>query len=144
MNQLSGFRVNKISSTIEELGLDRRTYHLLKRASIHHVSSIITCGKSGILNIKGMGIVSANQIISSVAKHLNIPENEVFSAKTMQDALSYEERPFDPLDAPITILDLNFSTCESLNSLGVFVISDLLRLKAETKDGYKIGDLRKN
>src|SRR5688500_14287207 len=100
MDQLSGLRADKISSTLEELGLGRRAYHLLKRASIHHVSSIIARGELGILNIKGMGMVTANHIFSVVAKHLNIPENEIFSAKTMQDALSSEERPLDPFDTP--------------------------------------------
>lgn len=136
-------RIEKISSTLEELRFDRRTYHLLKRASIHHVSSIIARGESGILNIKGMGIVTFNHIISVVASHLNILENEVFSPKTMQDALAYEGRSLDPLDAPISILDLPISTCEALNSLGVFVMGDLLRLKAKASGGYRIDRLRK-
>ncbi|MBV6393022.1 MAG: hypothetical protein KPEEDBHJ_02252 [Anaerolineales bacterium] len=134
---------NKMSSTLEELGFDRRAYHLLKRASIHHVSSLIVRGRSGILNIKGMGMTTVNHIISVVAKHLGLPENEVFSEKTMQEALIYEEKPFDPLDAPITVLDLPLSTCNTLNSLGVFVMRDLLRLKAEVADGYGIEGLRK-
>ena len=134
---------NKFSSTVEELGLDRKAYHLLKRASIRHVSSIITRGESGILNIRGMGGITANHIFSAVAKHLSIPENDVFSAKTMQDALSYEEKPFDPLNAPITILDLPFATCESLNLLGAFVVGDLIQLKVEANGGYRIGELRR-
>lgn len=134
---------NKMSSTLEELGFDRRAYHLLKRASIHHVSSLIVRGRSGILNIKGMGMTTVNHIISVVAKHLGLPEDEVFSEKTMQEALIYEEKPFDPLDAPITVLDLPLSTCNTLNSLGVFVMRDLLRLKAEVADGYGIEGLRK-
>ena len=134
---------NKISSTLEELGFDRRAYHLLKRASIHYVSNIIVRGRSGILNIKGMGMTTVNHIISVVAKHLGLPENEVFSGKTMQEALLCEEKAFDPLDAPITILDLPFSICNTLNSLGVFVMRDLLRIKAEVADGYGIEGLRK-
>ena len=105
---------NKLSSTLEELGLDRRAYHLLKRAAIHHVSGIVIQGQSGILTIKGMGVTTVNHIVSVVAKHLGLPENEVFSAKTIQDALVYEEKAFDPLDSPITILDLPLSTCSSL------------------------------
>lgn len=143
MHQLSGMNVEKISSTLEELGLDRRTYHLLKRAYIHNVSSIIAHGKSGVLNIKGMGEVTANHIFSAVAKHLNIPVNEVFGAKAVKEALAFEGRPVDPLDAPISILDLPRSTCGTLNSLEVFVISDLLRLKAEASDGYEIKGLQK-
>lgn len=133
----------KISSTLEELGLDRRAYHLLKRASIHHVSSIIVRGRSGLLNIKGMGTTLINHIVSSVAKHLDIPENEVFSAKTIQDALLYEEKAFDPLDAPVTVLNLPLSTYNTLNSLGVFVIRDLLRLKVEVVDEYGIKRFQK-
>lgn len=134
---------NKLSSTLEELGFDRRTYHLLKRAAIHHVSSIVIQSRSGILSIKGMGETTVNHIVSVVAKHLDIPEDEVFSVKTMQDALRHEERTFDPLDAPVTILDLPLSTCNTLNSLGVFVVRDLLRLKAESADGYEIKGFRK-
>lgn len=134
---------NKLSSTLEELGFDRRAYHLLKRASIHHVSSIVIQGRSGILNIKGMGMTTVDHIVSTVAKHLGLPDDEVFSEKTMQDALLYEEKAFDPLDAPITVLDLPLSTCNTLNSLGVFVMRDLLRLKAEVTDGYEINGFRK-
>jgi hypothetical protein len=143
MDQLSGLRVNKFSSTLEELGLDRRAYNLLKRASIHYVSTIIARGESGILDIKGMGVNTANHIFSVVAKHLHVPEAEIFSANIIQAALSCEERPFDPLDAPISVLNLPFSTCETLNLLGAFVVGDLLRLKAEAADSYGIKGLRK-
>ena len=136
-------QVNKISSTLEELSLDRKAYHLLKRASIHHVSGIIVRGQSRILNIKGMGMITFNHIVSVVAKHLNIPEDEVFGEKTMQYASSNEEKAFDPLDAPITLLDLPRSTYVTLNSLGAFVIRDLLRLKAKVADEYEIDGLQK-
>ncbi len=136
-------RVDKISSTLEELGLDRKAYHLLKRASIHHVSGIIVRGQSGIINIKGMGMVTFNHIVSILARHLNIPEDGVFSEKNFQDALAYEGKEFDPLDAPITVLDLPLSTCNALNSVGVFVMRDLLRLKTQVVDRYGIKGLRK-
>lgn len=143
MDQLLGFRTEKISSTLEELRLDRRAYHLLKRAGIHHVSNIITRGKTSILNLKGMGGVTVNHIFSSVAKYLNIPEEELFSLEILQIAFSNEEKPFDPLDAPVTVLDLPLPTLRSLNSLGVFAIGDLLQLKMGSGGSYDIGRFNK-
>ena len=143
MGQLSAFKAEKISGTLEELGLDQRAYHLLKRAGIHHVSNIITRGEAGILNLKGMGGVTASRIFASVAKHLNIPEEELFSLEVTQTAFSYEEKPFDPLEAPITALDLPFSTLRSLKLLRVFTIGSLLGLKIEPGASYYVGELNK-
>jgi hypothetical protein len=144
MDQIPIFRVEKLAGTIEELELDQRVYHVLKRAGIHHVSSIISRGEVSILNLKNMGVVSGSHVFSAAANYLNIPKEELFSEEIIQAAIFYEERPFDPLESSITILDVSFSTIKSLNSLGVFTIGDLLKLKIDAEDGYGIGDLRKS
>lgn len=143
MDKSSELLIENLSSTLEELNLDRRAYHLLKRVSIYHVSQIITLGEMRILNIKGMGTKLANHIFSAVAKHLNIPENELFSEKTVRITIfSYKDKDFDPLDYPISVLGLTSSTLKSLNSIGVFKIHELLKLKAESVINYDRAGLR--
>ena len=144
MNQLSAIKIEKLSGTIEELGLDRRAYNVLKRAGINYISNIIDRGEVGILNLKNMGLVTANDVFSAVAKYLNIPKEELFSKETIQAVVSYEERPYDPLENSIAIFGLPFSTIKSLNSLGVFIISDLLKLKINMGGSYDIGELSKS
>jgi len=144
MDKISEVLAEKLSVAIEVLELDQRAYHVLKRAGIHHISDIITRGEVSILNLKNMGPVTANRVFSETAKHLDIPVKELFGQKTVQAALSCEERPFDPLESPVTILDLPFSIIKSLHSQGVFLVDDLLRLKAKSGDGYGIGGLHTN
>lgn len=143
MDQLSGLQVEKFSGTLEELGLDRRAYHILKRAGIHYVSNIITRGESRILNLKGMGGVTASHVFSSVAHYLDIPEEELFSSKVTQTAFSYEEKPLDSLETPVTVLDLPLSTLRTLNSIGVFTIGDLLGLVTKLGGSYDIDEFNK-
>jgi hypothetical protein len=131
MDQPSDLVMKRLAGTLEELGLDRRAYHLLKRQGFHHVGDIIAHGQSAILNIKGMGRLTASHIFSAVARYLNIHQQELFSLELLQRVRSFEERPFDPLDAPISLLDLPLSTLRTLNSFGLFVMRDLLDWNAK-------------
>ncbi|MCL4273439.1 MAG: hypothetical protein KJZ77_06165 [Anaerolineales bacterium] len=90
MNKLPKFQIEKLATGIEDLGLNRRAYHLLKRAGIHHVSEIITCGEKGILAIKNMGGITASHIFSTTSKYLSISEEDLFSKEISQMTLSNE------------------------------------------------------
>lgn len=142
MDHMSDFRIERLSDVIEVLNIDRRTYYLLKRAEMHHVSSVIARGEAHIRNLKNIGPVIAERVCWAIAEHLNIPRERLFSGEVLSSALSCEGMPFNPLNAPITILDLPLPTFKSLHSIGAFVISDLLRIKAEANDYYQIGDLQ--
>jgi hypothetical protein len=135
METTSHFVMDRLSGSLEELGLDRRAYHLLKRRGIHHVGDILACGESGILSIKGMGEITARHIFSVVARYLNIREEELFSLEVPQNVKSFEERESDPLDASLSILNLPSSTLHHLNSFGLFLIRDLLGWRTKGTDG---------
>jgi DNA-directed RNA polymerase delta subunit len=144
MAEILDFQVKKLSATIEELCLDRRAYHGLKRAKIARISDIISRGEAGILGLRNMGPLTTSHIVSTVASYLNLPPEKLFSEEIKQAALSLQDRPFNPLTASIAILDLPFSTIRSLQELNVFSINDLLKLKSDSMEldnGYRIGNL---
>lgn len=135
MDQQSDLVMKRLTGTLEELGLDRRAYHILKRQGIHRVCDIIAHGQTSILNFKGMGGLTVNHIFSAVARYLNIQQEELFGSELTQMVRSLQEHPSDPLDAPISILDLSQSTLHALNSLGLFIMRDLLGWKAKGTNG---------
>lgn len=139
MGELSDLITQRLSATLEELGLDRRAYHLLKRRGIHRVGDIIAYGKEGILNIKGMGFLTTNHIFSVVARYLNAQEEELFGTDIMQKAKTFTARHLDPLDTPLNILNLPSSVLNTLASSGLFVLRDLLGWKSGGANGHDTG-----
>lgn len=143
----NGFLIEsrKLSSVIEALEIDRRAYHLLKRVGINRISDIVVLNRSRILSIKGMGELTANNIISAVANYLNIPESDVFNMKMFSNVANSKDVKFDPLLIAINdAFDLPVSTQRYLSSCGIVTVNDLLAwLKSETKGKYHIGNLSK-
>ena len=82
-----------------------------------------------------MGEITARHIFSVVARYLNLREEAIFSLEMAQNVKSFEEREFDPLDSPLSILNLPSSTLYALNSIGLFLMRDLLGWQTKATDG---------
>src|SRR3989304_5508072 len=130
MNQGVDFSIEKLSAPIEALDLDMRSCHLLRHASIYTVAEIIIAGKRNILSAKNTGPLAASRIFRAVAGYLGVSEELLSGEEVKQTASGQQRKSLNPLDAPVTALNLPSSTFGYLKSLGVFRIKEFLKVGA--------------
>src|SRR3972149_3742847 len=56
MSQSLLISVEKLSAPIEDLCLERRAFHMLRRGDIQTISQIIVAGKTNVLSIRNIGV----------------------------------------------------------------------------------------
>ena len=119
------FSASKLFAPIENLELDRRAFHRLKRADIRTVSQIINLGEANLLALRNIGPTLLDHVFSKTAYYLGVSKENLFSDPIMKISKSQQDKVFDPLDTSIAMLDLSPTTLKYLRKAGIVLIKDL-------------------
>lgn len=130
MNQNFDFPLDKLSAPVGQLSLDQRALRALRRIKIQTISQIIVAGKAGLLPMRSVGPKMIDQIFCAMAEYLEISEARLESDELRQVALQAPERAPDQLNISIIALDLPATVIIALQRAGVFLVEELLELKA--------------
>jgi len=71
------YLIQNLSSPIEQLGLDLRSFNVLKRAGVRTVSDIIRLGEENILRLRNVGPLVVDRVFSAVARYLNLSKEDL-------------------------------------------------------------------
>lgn len=131
-NQSLDISADKLSAPIEDLNLERRAFHMLRRVDIKTISQIVAAGKSNVLSIRNIGPLLADRIFLAVADYLGVSEDVLASDEIIKLALEEkkQETPLNPLNASVDILDLPIKTILLLRKVGVFRIRQLIESRS--------------
>jgi hypothetical protein len=125
MHQNVDFSVSKLFAPIENLELDRRAFHILRRSNIRTVSQIINLGEANMLALRNLGPTLVDRVFSKIANYLGVSKENLFSDPIRKISKSQQDKVFNPLDASIAMLDLSPTTMKYLRKARIVLIKDL-------------------
>jgi hypothetical protein len=121
MNRSTNISIERLSAPVEMLDLDMRACRGLRRAGIHTVAEVLLAGRQRLTSARNIASRTADRIFEALRAYLGLPTDcQVY------DAPAQPGSPFDPLAAPIDVLQLPASTLQELRSMGMFRVNELL------------------
>jgi len=129
-NQYLDISADKLSAPIEELNLEQRAFHMLRRVGLKTVSQIIVVGKLNILSVRNIGPLLAGRIFLAVADYLGVPEDILASDGIRELAVKEQEKPLNPLNDSVDVLDLPINIILLLKKVGVLRIEQLIKSRS--------------
>jgi hypothetical protein len=131
MDQSVYILIQKLSTAVEDLPIDKRACHQLKHANLHTVAEVILAGKPALMSAKNIGPLSADRIWKAVANYAGLPEEALGNAGPSQG-----DDPLDAREASIAFLPLTQTTLFALRCMGVSRIQQLIQARAASYNTF--------
>lgn len=134
----------EVNPTIELLCLNSRGYLGLKRSGINTIEQLVQLSRKDILEIKGIGLDSAQNIMQKLNEYMTrvAPSNKSFMERLPIDTLHLSNRSTNALKSNGVIIirqlvELSVDDIYRMRGIGVKCRNEILKRKQEVMSQYK-------